>query len=167
MVAELVMMRLFDDLQDALSGIAARLASGSNYGDGATPVLLAPPAATIKSAIDLFTYFGRTKPRLPKWSRTHFINETTQNVMARSDHFLMACSASALEISEMQAVRNRIAHANTNSRKAFAAIVGRHYGANLNNISPGLFLMSSRFAPPKLEGYIAASQVIVKACSRC
>jgi hypothetical protein len=131
------------------------------------PVLLAPPATTINAALDMFTNFGRSKSHLPKWSKTKFINETTKNVMAPSDHFLAACSAHALVISEMQAVRNRIAHANTNSRKAFAVVVRRHYGASLNSISPGLFLMSSRFAPTKIEGYIAASRVVVKACSRC
>lgn len=167
MVAELVMMRLFDDFQDALSGIAARLTCGATYGDGSVPALLTAPATSIGAAMDLFTNHGRLKPRYPKWSKTKFINETTQNVMSASDHFLAACSAHSLVISEMQAVRNRIAHANTTSRAAYSIVVRRYYGANLNHISPGLFLMSPRFSPAKIEGYISASRLIIKACSRC
>lgn len=110
LLAELVMMRLFDDFQEALSGIATRLACGATYGDGSAPVLLVSPASSSAGARDLFMNHGRPRPNQMKWSKVPYINETIKFVMSTSDHFGAACSAQSLEISEMQAVRNRIAH---------------------------------------------------------
>jgi hypothetical protein len=101
-----------------------------------------------------------------KWSKVSYINETTRYVLDVNNVFLTVCSANALVISEMQAVRNRIAHRNANSRAAFATVVVRHYGANLNNVSPGLLLLSSRFTPTMLERYIAACRLIIRDCTR-
>jgi len=91
---------------------------------------------------------------------------TTKHVIDQTDLFIMACSNSSLVISEMQSVRNRIAHKNANSRKAFSVVVKRHYGAELNNVSPGLLLLSPRFSPLLLERYISSCRVIAKTCSK-
>lgn len=166
LLAELVMMRLFDELQEALAGIALRLACGTPYVDGTVPNLLVPPAKSTASARYLYENHGRAKAKAPKWSKTSFINDTTKYVLDASDPFRTACSASSLVMSEMQAVRNMIAHRNAGARKNFSIVVKRHYGANLNNISPGLLLLSPRFSPTKLETYLDASRVLAKACAR-
>lgn len=101
-----------------------------------------------------------------KWSKVKYISETTRYVLDANNPFLTVCSANALVISEMLAVRNRIAHKNTDSRKAFETVVVRHYGAALNNVSPGLLLLSPRFAPTMLEQYIASCRVILKNATR-
>jgi hypothetical protein len=166
LLAELVMMRLFDEFQGALAGVALRLACGAPYGDGSAPLLLTPAARTTATARTLYERHGRAKAKYLKWSKCSFINDTTKHVLDSSNTFLSICSANTLLISEMQAVRNRIAHRNTGSRSAFATVVQRHYGAYLNNVSPGLLLLSPRFRPPLLELYIASSRVIVKNCSK-
>jgi hypothetical protein len=166
LVAELVMMRLFDEFQDAVAGIALRLACGTPYADGTIPNLLTAPAKSTSSARDLFETLGRAKRKYVKWSRASYINDATKYVLDATDPFTAVCTANALIISEMQAVRNRIAHANTKSRVAFSNVVQRHYGAKLNNVSPGVLLLSSRFSPPLLEQYVAACRVITKACAR-
>jgi hypothetical protein len=166
LVAELVMMRLFDEFQDALSGIAQRLACGTPYADGTPPSLLTAAAKSTAGARLLFEQYGRAKPRPAKWSRTKFINETTKHVLNATEPFTLACIANALVISEMQAVRNRIAHKNASSRAAFAPVVQRHYGAKLNNVTPGLLLLSPRFSPTLLERYVIACRVIATGCAR-
>ena len=159
-------MRLFDEFQEALAGIALRLACGAPYVDGSAPTLLLPAARSTAGARILYEQHGRAKNKYMKWSRVSFINDTTKYVLDPSNAFLAVCSANALVISEMQAIRNRIAHRNTNSGTAFATVVGRHYGARLNAVSPGLLLLSPRFAPSMLETYIASCRVIIKECSK-
>lgn len=166
LLAELVMMRLFDEFQEAIAGVAMRLACGTTYGDGTVPTLLTNPAKSTDGARYLFENHGRQKRQGVRWSKTSFINETTKYVIDAQDPFVAACSANALAISEMQAIRNRIAHSNANSRKAFAIVVKRYYGASLNHISPGLLLLSQKQSPRLLDRYLTGSRVIVKACAR-
>lgn len=166
LLAELVMMRLFDDFQEALSGVALRLACGAPYGDGSAPQLLTTPARSTSSAQTLFETHGRPQRKNTKWSKVRFINETTKFVLDGAEPFRTACQANSVPISEMQAVRNRIAHNNRNSRTAFRTVVVRHYGANVNSVSPGVLLLSPRFAPTMLERYIASCRIIVRDCSR-
>ena len=165
LVAELVMMRLFDELQEGLSGIATRLACGASYVDGTAPLLLVPAARSTTGARTLFSELNRTKPVQLRWSKVSFINETTRYVLDEADTFRRGCGAHALVVSEMQAVRNRIAHANRASRKAFRVVVRRHYGADLNHVSPGMLLLSPRFTPTLLERYLTSCRVIVRDCS--
>lgn len=168
LLAELVMMRLFDEFQEAIAGVALRLACGTPYGDGTPPNLLSTPAKSVTGARDLFATHGRppARPKLPKWSKVTFINETTKYVLDSADPFSTTCKNNALDISEMQAIRNRIAHSNANSRKAFGTVVKRYYGASLNHVSPGLLLLSPRQSPPLLSRYLTTSRIIVKECAR-
>ena len=166
LLAELIMMRLFDDLQEALSGVALRLACGTSYADGMPPILLTAPAKSTAGARVLYETFGRPKPQGMKWSKATFINETTKYVLDPANPFTVACNANAVVMAEMQAVRNRIAHANANSRKAFAIVVQKRYGAKLNNISPGTLLVSSRFSPSLLQQYLSTCRIVAKACAR-
>ncbi len=166
LLAELVMMRLFDDFQEAISGVALRLACGAPYGDGSAPQLLTAAARSTSSARSLYETHGRTGQKRTKWSKVAFINETTKFVLDGAEPFRAACQANSVPISEMQAVRNRIAHNNQNSRTAFRTVVVRHYGASVNSVSPGVLLLSPRFAPTMLERYIASCRIIVRDCSR-
>lgn len=166
LLAELVMMRLFDDFQVAIAGVALRLASGAPYADGTGSQLLTQPAGSIASARVLFENYGRSRQAHMKWSRVKFINETTKHVIDPQSHFIQSCLSNSLEISEMQSIRNRIAHSNKSSRGAFSSVVRRYYGANLNHVSPGLLLLSPRQSPQLLSRYVTACQVIVKGCAR-
>jgi hypothetical protein len=166
LLAELVMLRLFDEFQEALSGVALRLACGTPYADGTTPTLLTPAAKSTTSARGLYENFGRSRPNRLRWSKVSFINETTRYVLDFSDPFVTVCNANSGVISDMQVVRNRIAHSNRNSRAAFAKVVRRHYGATLNQVTPGMLLLSPRFQPLVLEQYLATCRTIVKGCAK-
>jgi hypothetical protein len=166
LLGELVMLRLFDEFQEALSGVALRLACGTHYVDGTAPALLAAPARSASGARRLFETAGRTKPARPRWSKSSYINETTKYVLDSSNSFSTVCNANGLIIAEMQSVRNRIAHSNAKSRVAFAKVVQRHYGARLNHVSPGMLLLSARFSPMLLEQYLAVCRAILKGCAK-
>lgn len=166
LVAELVMLRLFDEFQEAIEGVALRLACGAPYVDGTPPMLLTGPAKSTSGARHLYEHHGRPNRAPAKWSKVTFINSTIKYVLDSSNPFTTVCNDNSLVISEMQAVRNRIAHANTNSRAAFAVVVQRRYGAKLNQVSPGTLLLSPRFSPTLLEAYLGACRTITRGCAR-
>lgn len=166
LLAELVMLRLFDEFQEVIAGVALRLACGAPYADGTLPTLLTAPAKSTSGARQIYETLGRSKQKPVKWSKVSFINETIKHVLDPSDSFSTVCNANTLMISEMRAVRNRIAHANASSRAGFSVVVARHYGAKLNQVSPGVLLLSPRFSPTLLEQYLGASRAIAKGCAR-
>ena len=127
-LAELIMIRLFDDFLEALSGVAYRLACDTPYLDRSNPVLLAPAASSALGARTLFETHNRTKFQHVKWSKARYVKDTVKHVFDVSDHYLVAVDTHSARIAEMQAVRNRIAHRNSNSRKAFDVVLRRIYG---------------------------------------
>jgi len=163
-LAELVLIRLFDDFQEAISGIAYRLACGTPYQDGTLPTLLAPAARSTDGARRLFEFHGRPRQKYVKWSLVKYINETTKFVIDPGDHFIRACDAHSLLISEMQSVRNRIAHRNANSRLKFDVVLRRYYGGAPAGVSPGLLLLTPRATPVPLQAYLTATRVVVREC---
>jgi hypothetical protein len=166
LLAELVLMRLFDEFQEAVSGIAWRLIAGAGYADGSVPTLAVPFAPSRTHAIELMQNHGRAKAIGLKWSRVSYVNENLRHIMDAQEHFRSALNSQALAISEMQAIRNRIAHSNASSRAKYAVVVKRHYGAALNAVPPGRLLLSPRFSPTLLETYISGCRAIVRACCR-
>lgn len=164
LLAELVMMRLFDDFQEALEGVAVRLACGADYADGSPPTLLAPPARSTRHAMTNFETLGRGGSHNPaRWSKYSFISDTVRFVIHPGDPFLGTCRASAQAISEMQAIRNRIAHSRTRS---YPDVVRRYYGASFNQVTPGVLLLSNRNSPPLLERYLVSCRILAKDFSR-
>lgn len=164
LVAELVMMRMFDELMESIAGAAYRLACGAPYDDGTAPILLTPPATSTTNAKLLFENVNRNKPKFVKWSRAAYINATTKHVLDPNDSFSTSCSRHGGILEEMQGVRNRIAHRNGNARTSFAKVVKRRYGADLNHITPGVLLLSPRFQPVLINQYLTSARVIAKDC---
>lgn len=166
LLAEMVLIRLFDDLQEALSGMAYRLACGTDYLDGSSPTLLTSPARSTAGARALFEGHNRTKNTYVKWSKVSYIKKTTGLVLPSSENFITSCENHSLKISEMQSIRNRIAHKNSDSRKNFDVVLRRYYGAAPKNVTPGLLLLTSRVSPNPLHLYLAATRVIAKECAK-
>jgi hypothetical protein len=166
LLAELVMLRLFDEFQDGVSGIAMRLACGTCYVDGTPPALLTTPAKSTSGARQLYATFGRSKKAPLRWSKASDINAATKYVLDPTDAFNVVCSANALRISEMRVVRNRVAHSNAKTRREFSKVVQRHYGASLNSVSPGTLLITTRFSPTLLEQYLFACRTIMRGCAK-
>lgn len=167
LVAELILMRAFDELQAALQGIALRLVCGGSYLDGSPPALLVHPAPSVAAAKVLMQNHGRTKSRELRWAKASYVAENCEFTVNEDEHFVKAIvSRHALILAEMSAVRNRIAHNNAGARDRYAAVIRRRYGARLNHIVPGQLLLSTRFRPVLLAEYLGSCRAIVKDCAK-
>lgn len=165
-LAELVLIRLSDDLQEAIAGMAYRLACATPYIDATTPSLLTDPARSGIGARGLFETYGRTKYKYVKWSKTSYIRETVKHVIHSGDPFVTVCDTHSLLISEMQTVRNRIAHRNTATRKQFDIVLRRYYGGAPKSVTPGLLLIAPKVSVPPLQRYLVATRILVRDCAK-
>src|SRR4051794_8784389 len=69
-LAEMILIRIFDDFQQALAGIAYRLACQTPCVDGTMPLLLAWPARSATGGQLLFETHGRASHVYVKWWKT-------------------------------------------------------------------------------------------------
>lgn len=165
LVAEITFLRLFYVLENGFQAFACKLLCGCSYLDGSLPVLLSP-SASISAAADRMRKFGRVRAHDLKWSKASEVNENVRYLIDASDHYVRVINFHGSLIDEMRRVRNRIAHNNQQSRKNFRVVVHRHYGAYLNQVTPGLLLVSPRRSPPLLDQYLAKALVLVKELAR-
>lgn len=166
LVAELVVLRLFDDFQTAVKGSALRLTCGATYVDGTSPKLLVTPAPSTAAAEHILRNHGRNKQAKLNWSKASSIVNSVKFAVDPTDHFCVTMRNLGTPIAEVVAVRNRIAHNNSSSRKAYSNIVKRRYGASQNHITPGILLVSDRFSPPLVEQYIASLRTVIRTALR-
>ncbi|MBI4965286.1 MAG: hypothetical protein HY913_18565 [Desulfomonile tiedjei] len=111
----------------------------------------------------LFHTHGRTAPRYQlRWSKASEIKKNVKYVIDARDNFVAVIDRNGALIDEMRRVRNRIAHNNSQSRSHYREIVRRHYGAYLNNVTPGTLLLSQRVTPCLLDQYIRGARVLAK-----
>lgn len=163
-LAELVMIRLFDDFMESIAGIAYRLACGSSYVDGTSVRLLVSPARSSASARNLYRNHNRGAGKYfePKWSLSSNILKTTKFVLDPQDPFVAAANAHSLIIADMQSVRNRIAHKNSTSLNKYNTVLRRHYGGTPKGVTPGQLLLTPRVNPPLLSQYLTSASVVIR-----
>ncbi len=162
LVAEIVLLRLFDLFENFVSLIAYKVACGSTYIDGSVPALLVN-ADSINNARILFQTHGRTRQRYQlKWSAASEIKENVRYVIDSTDNLVVVIDRNGSLIDEIRRVRNRIAHNNSQSRKNYREVVRRHYGAFMNHITPGLLLLNPRIRPRLIEQYIRQTRIMAK-----
>ncbi len=166
LVAEIVLLRLFSLFENFVSSLAAKIACGSTYVDGTTPVLLFR-ASSMKAAKTSFQTHGRTRPKYQlQWSKASEIKENVINVIDQGDNLVTVVDRNGTLIDELRRVRNKIAHNNAQSRSKYREIVKRHYGAYMNHVTPGMLLLAPRFQPPLIEQYIRQTRIMVKDMAR-
>lgn len=161
LLAELIMMRLFDDLQEFLQAVALRLACGATYMDGTPPKLLVPAYRSTTAAEHAYRHLNRNRPIFLKWSKPKFVRDATKHILDSQENLYTACVATSSQIEEMRIIRNKIAHSGV---AEYRDIVKKYYGAQLNNASPGHLLLSPRFN--LLVVYIQTCLVIARSVAR-
>jgi hypothetical protein len=163
LVAEIVLLRLFDLFQQCLESIACKIVCGAPYVDGMHPTLLRPAAHSRTAAERLMLSHGRSRPRHgTAWSKATEAKENVRYLINANDHFMTTLDHHGMFIDEMRRVRNRIAHNSKNARHEYREVVRRYYGAYLNSIAPGTLLMSPRQAPGLIDQYLVKSKILVK-----
>jgi ribosomal protein S20 len=162
LVAEIIVLRLFDLLQNAIKSTVVKIICRARYIDGSDPLIL-EPAGSIHEALSKMESHNRKKPRKNlKWSKVKYINKNVEHVISRSDHLLIVLNMYASFVEEVRRVRNRIAHNNTNSREKYRLVVKTHYGAYVNSVTPGILLLSPRRTPTIMEQYLRKCRILVK-----
>lgn len=162
LVAEIMLLRLFSLFENLISSVSLKLMSGASYADGTTPSLFTK-AVSARHAIWLLTKHGRNRPR-PQliWSKATEIKENLRYVMDKKDDLVTVVDRNGAFIDELRRVRNRIAHNNAKSRRDYRDVVRHHYGAYMNNVTPGMLLLTPRRRPSLLEQYIRQEKILAK-----
>lgn len=161
LVAEIILLRLFYLLENAIVSICIKIACGANYLDGSAPILL-EKAPSFQSAISLFRTHGRSKKRNLIWTKGKEIKKNVKYIIDASDNLFDIINKYSSILSEIKYVRNRIAHNNKTSRNNYKSVVRRHYGAYLNHITPGNLLLTKRKTPNLLNQYIITTRIFIK-----
>jgi len=163
MVAEIILIRLFDIITASFASTASKMVSGATYIDGTRPVILSPTRSQA-AAFDSMRTRGRSKPKsMLNWVKVDDIKDNTKYVIDQSEHFIRILDNHSIFIDEMRVVRNRIAHNNKRTRTEFRNVVLKYFGAKLNFVSPGWLLLSSRHKPSIVEQYLHKSKALMKA----
>jgi len=161
-----VLLRLFSLFENAISSICLKLACGARYIDGTAPNLTSR-ACSVQTARTLFQRHGRLRPRhVLKWSTAAEIKENLRYIIDINDNIVVVVDRNGSLIDELRRVRNRIAHNNPQSRKNYRDIVRSYYGAFLNNVTPGILLITQRLTPSLLERYIKKQRIFMKDAAR-
>ncbi len=162
LVSEIILLRLFDLFLNLVSSVAAKVACGASYVDGTLPTPLTR-ATSINHAKQLFQSQGRKNAKMQlRWSTARDIKDNIGFVLGGHENLVLAVDRSSLFIDELRRIRNRIAHSNKSSRSEYQVVVRRHYGANRNQVTPGLLLATPRFRPALLERYLRETRVFAK-----
>ena len=162
LVAEIVLLRLFSLFENLIVSVMLKLACGATYVDGSDPTLLVR-AQSSRNALTLFQTFGRKKQRQQlQWSTATEIKKNIKYVIDPSDNAVTIVDRNSMFIDNLRRVRNRIAHNNDKSRQKYRNVVKQHYGAFVNNVTPGILLLTPRIRPPLLEQYIRQERILVK-----
>lgn len=161
-IAELLLLRLFDTFEYAVSQTAFRLACGAKYLDGTNPILLAR-ANSIDRARSLMLTFGRARVKTYlEWSKASMIVEAVQYVISPLDHFVTYCQSHGVPINELRLIRNVIAHTNKDAKIRYCVDVLRpKYGSD-TYIRPGIYLLTQRFVRPPIEDIFSRSEILIK-----
>ena len=167
-IAELVLLRMFALLESALEESACRLICGARYCDGYAPQLLRhrPVRGLEKARAEMREYNRATPMNRLRWTRARDIAENLEKLLPRNEHFVTTVLNHGVHISDMRKIRNHIAHRNAETRKRFQDVIYQHYGARVPGLTPGKFLVSSRFSPSILEQMCRQTQIVIRAAIR-
>ena len=162
LVAEMVMLRLFDLFQHHVRRIVCKVACGSVYLDRSTPLLL-HRAASMRDAEQAMKTRGRSRPlKYLRWSKVSDIKRNAKHMIDPGDHVLVFLDRHGQVIDEMRRVRNRIAHSGGSARQQYAHVVRQRYGAGVWGVQPGMLLLSPRWSPTVLKQYLLSTRVLIK-----
>ena len=165
LVAEILLLRLFDSLVETIASITTKIMCGALYADGSQPGLLIQSKSRV-AAINNMIKYGRREPRYLRWSQVKEIKENVRYVIDPNEHLLNELDRHVLFIEEIRWIRNRIAHNNATARKNYRKAILHYYGAYVNSVTPGRLLLSPRQNPVLIMQYLKKSGILVKTLIR-
>jgi len=160
-IAEMIMLRLFAILENAIAEVAYKLVAGAPYLNGKHPKRCFVANSITGARAAMLTH-GRAKPRQNlSWTKATYIRESTSNVLPESEPYIASSRAHGNILDEMRKVRNYAAHRNATSRKEYRQVVRASCGANAQ-LSIGAFLVSQQRWPiSKVDYYLTTSKIMI------
>lgn len=160
--AELIHLRLYLLIESATESVALQLAMGKAYCDGTHP---SPKivAASSAQAEKNFKEWGRKKPKARLlWSNVDSVVANVVPVFEDTEHFNTHFEAHKQALEELRFVRNRIAHKGGSAARNYNRLIVSNYGVELPAMTPGTYLLTSRFEPRKLISFVRTGEVFLK-----
>ncbi len=161
LVAEILLLRLFDSLWDTIISVTSKIMCGALYADGSRPGLYIQSKSK-RDSINNMIYYGRKKPIYLRWSGISDIRNNIRFTVHPNEHFISELDRHSFLLEEIRWIRNRIAHNNTNARNKYKKVVLRCYGAYVNSVTPGTLLLTPRKSPVLLEQYLKQARILIK-----
>lgn len=167
MVAEVVMLRLFSILEQAIGETALKLACGATYTNGRAATVLIPCRSIADATNKMMTSRPRRDQiRYLQWTKAALVERSIRYVLDSRDAFFINVQNNAILLNEMRVVRNEIAHRTKSTRQEYRTELARIYGAK-TNLTVGAFLTSSTRHPrSNIVRYIRSIPIIVRDISR-
>lgn len=162
-VAEMIVIRIFALFEALVEDSACRLICGAKYCDGSAPSLeRSRPTQGFERARSAMRLFGRCDPHnLLRWNKASEIKRNLECLFPANEHFIEIIIRHGRFISDLRKVRNHIAHCNAGTRRKFEQVKVNYYGASVKSITPGRFLLSSRFSPIVLEQFCRTTKILL------
>ena len=161
LIAELIMLRLFSLVENAIEELACKLVAGASYTNGTHPARLFT-ARSIDGARKAMLTYGRPKSlsRL-RWNGARVIRDSTAKVLGPIEPFIEYVQVHGDRLNEMRQVRNYIAHRSPEARAGYRQVVRAAYGAN-SRVRVEVFLTSQQRRPlAKIDEYLAVAKILV------
>lgn len=162
-IAEIVLLRLGILVENHLKDIFCKIACGVLYLNGVAPHLLARQGS-MQAAVSAMRGLNRNgRSRDLSWNDGSRIRENIEHVIDGRDPCFRHLINHAAFMTELRYIRNHIAHKNEGTRRNYATIVRKYYGASVRGVSCGTLLLSNRVRVPALiEVHIRNARVMVK-----
>jgi hypothetical protein len=162
LLAEILVLRLAQVLEEVLPEVFCRLVCGAKYHDGKAANRLAA-ASSVANAEQLMRKFNRTKERRNlKWLNAKDIRGNLEKLLDPGESALAVVDRYTNELDELRAVRNHAAHRVKGTKNAYRNVLSAYYGTSTITVPVGKFLVSDRFGIPPLVKYSVVVRALVK-----
>ena len=160
LVSEVIMLRLFAIIENAIHDTALKIACGKPYRNGTNPNIFSICRSMAHANLQ-FQSYNRPKSIQTKWTKVAYINRSIKKIIPESEPFRQNISNFCTEISEMRNVRNHIAHRTSSTYTNYKQVIISTFGAHLK-IKTGAFLTSTKRLPnPKINTYLSIAKIVV------
>lgn len=156
-IVEMAFLRIFIAWENFLEESFIRYAVGAASPSGYTPDTLVHPR-NIGHALELVLSGRDYVP----WNSASEVTRRSLPYFQNGEPYRSALDTVAIELDEMNTIRNRITHKSVNSKSKFNAFIRRKFGHGVRGMTPGRFLLTfPTSSPPNtyLDYYIEVIRI--------
>lgn len=159
-IAELSFLRIFIAWENFLEKSFIRYLVGAKSPSGYRPAILVNPQ-NMSHALDLISS-GREYVR---WNSASEVITRSEIYFRDGGPYKNALLGATTDLNDMNTIRNRIAHKSTFSKNKFSDFVRIKFGHGKRGMTPGRFLLTPMYFPPRIT-FLDYYAGIIKTASR-